>query len=177
MSSAPKIRQINPEAKRAAILSAANGLFAIQGYEATSIAAIAAKADVAVGTVHRIFTGKAHLLQAAQTEIEQRLTKVMIEAWAKQAPLELRFRGMLGALFDEMINVQRLMPIMALKAETSGMPSDGHIVRSAIKQLCTSKWRMAPSAKCQFMKQPKLCLVWSIAPCAMRHPAIFMKHG
>ncbi len=169
MSLTPKKREINPEAKRAAILSAANALFASQGYEATSIAAIAAKADVAVGTVHRIFVDKAHLLQAAKIEIESRLTHVMISAWANEAPLQTRFQTMLDALFDEMIAVQALMPVMALKAETTDASTDGHIVRHAIRgfmhdEMATGTFRPMPIDEATE-------IVFGMVDSAMRHAA------
>lgn len=133
MNSATKKRKIDPEAKHTAILNAAMELFSSQGYAATSIAAIAGKADVAVGTVHRIFTDKANVLAAAKTQIEKRLTSTMVLAWQKPGPLETRFQTMLNAIFDEMIIIHRFMPIMALKVETHGSVEDGHYVRLAIK--------------------------------------------
>jgi AcrR family transcriptional regulator len=169
MHLALKKREINPEAKRAAILSAAYELFAGQGYEATSIAAIAAKADVAVGTVHRIFTDKAHLLQAAKTEIETRLTDIMIKAWAIQAPLEKRFQTMLSALFDEMILVQRFMPVMALKAETSRQPTDGQIVRNAIRIFMRDEMAARTFRKMPIDEATEI--VFGMVDSAMRHAA------
>ena len=169
MNLAPKKREINPEAKRAAIISAAHELFATKGYESTSIAAIAAKADVAVGTVHRIFTDKAHLLEAAKIEIETRLTDVMISAWANQAPLEMRFQGMLNALFDEMIKVQALMPVMALKAEIPGPNSDGHIVRQAIRGFMRDE--MAAGIFRSMPIDEATEIVFGMVDSAMRHAA------
>ena len=169
MSSALKKREINPEAKREAILGAAYELFSGKGYEATSIAAIAANANVAVGTVHRIFMDKANLLQAAKTEIEQRLTDVMIKGWGVVAPLELRFQAMLNALFDEMIIVHRLMPIMALKAETNRQPMEGQLIRQAIGGFMRDE--MAAGA---FRKMPideATEIVFGMVDSAMRHAA------
>jgi AcrR family transcriptional regulator len=127
-----KKRSIDPDAKRVAILAAASELFSKHGFEATSIAAIAAKADVAVGTVHRIFSDKANVLVASQIALEERMTNVMIEAWRRPGQLHDRFSAMLNALFDEMIIVQPFMPIMALKAESLGKPNEGLIIKRAI---------------------------------------------
>ena len=165
----PKKRKINPKAKRAAVLNAAYELFSSQGYEATSIAAIATKADVAVGTVHRIFTDKAHLLEAAKAEIETQLTDVMISAWAKAAPLEMRFQNMLNALFEEMIEVQAIMPVMALKAETAGTSTDGQIVRQAITgfmrdEIAAETFRSMPIDEATE-------IVFGMVDSAMRHAA------
>ena len=169
MTSAPKKREINPEAKRAAILSAAYPLFASQGYEATSIAGIAAKAGVAVGTVHRIFVDKAHLLQSAKTEIETRLTSVMVEAWAMKAPLKTRFHTMLDALFDEMIAVQHLMPVMALKAETAGQTVEGQIVRQAIAGFMREEMKAGTFRQMPIEEATEI--VFGMVDSAMRHAA------
>ena len=129
----PKKREINPDAKRAAILKAATELFAKQGYEATPVSAIAAAADVAVGTVHRIFGDKAKLLLAAKTNIEWQLTHSMTVAWQRPGQLEGRFVFMLDALFDEMTKVNALMPVMGLKVEANGLSSEGQLIRQAIR--------------------------------------------
>ena len=50
---------------RAELLSAALSLFGEQGYEATSIAQITARADYAVGTFYNHFDGKVELMRAA----------------------------------------------------------------------------------------------------------------
>jgi AcrR family transcriptional regulator len=110
-------RKVDPEGKRAAILHAAQDLFAVQGFEKTVIADIAAKADVAVGSVHRIFGDKSRLLLAAQAEIERRFITAMSAGWNKPGTLATRFRSMLRALFDETISMHHLMPLMELRAE------------------------------------------------------------
>jgi AcrR family transcriptional regulator len=132
-----KKRSINPDAKRSAILAAATRLFAENGYEATSIAAIAAASDVAVGSVHRIFIDKSRLLNAAKQDLEERLTDVMVRSWNQPGTLNARFQAMLNGLFDEMIIVQPMMPIMALHAETAAPAKDGRIVKTAILNFVT----------------------------------------
>src|ERR687888_2364918 len=57
-------RQAQAAATRRAILEAAHRLFERQGYAATTMAAIAAEADVAVKTVYVAFETKSGLLRA-----------------------------------------------------------------------------------------------------------------
>ncbi len=54
--------QARLDAQRAAIVSAAGELLAEEGYAACSVAAVAARAGVAAGTVYRHFDGKAELV-------------------------------------------------------------------------------------------------------------------
>jgi AcrR family transcriptional regulator len=133
----PKTRIIDPEAKRAAILRAAQDLFAAQGFEKTVIAEIATKADVAVGSVHRIFGDKNTLLLEAQRDIEQQFITAMIGGWNSPGTISYRFRSMLGALFDDMIRLRAHMPMMALRAEGQwdASANEGTTLRDAIAEL------------------------------------------
>lgn len=130
-------RRIDPEGKRAAILAAAQALFAEQGFEGTVIARVAARAEVAVGTVHRIFGDKTGLLLAAQADIEHRFIAAMRAGWATDAPLRQRFEAMLRALFDEMIRLRTMMPLMALRADPAAHPriEAGGSLRGVIAEL------------------------------------------
>jgi AcrR family transcriptional regulator len=135
----PKLRKrkVDPDGKRAAILHAAQEMFAAHGFEKTVIADIAAKADVAVGTVHRIFGDKSRLLAEAQAEIESRFIAAMSTGWAKPGTLAIRFRSMLRALFDEAISMHLLMPLMELRAEGewNGAGKDGQTLLSKITSM------------------------------------------
>ena len=131
-----KRRTIDPDGKRAAILAAAQRLFAAQGYEHTVIAAVAAEAGVAVGSVNRIFHSKSDLLLAAQREFEQAFVASMTVGWHVAGPVRHRFRSMFMALFDETARRRALMPLMALRAEQATALSqerDGDITRAAIR--------------------------------------------
>ncbi|MGL4490291.1 MAG: TetR/AcrR family transcriptional regulator [Rhizobiaceae bacterium] len=131
------MRKVDPEGKRAAILEAAQDLFAKQGFEKTVIADIAGRANVAVGSVHRIFGDKNHLLLAAQSEIESRFIAAMRAGWNKPGTLATRFRSMLRTLFDEMLAMHHLMPLMALKAEGAwnATAKDGHTLLTEISAM------------------------------------------
>lgn len=64
--------QARLDAQRAAILTAAGALLAEHGYPACSIAAVAARAGVAAGTVYRHFDGKADLVAELFQEVAGR---------------------------------------------------------------------------------------------------------
>jgi AcrR family transcriptional regulator len=133
--SGKRSRKIDPDSKRAAILAAAQEFFAARGYEATTIAAIAERAEVAVGSVHRIFGDKPRLLSDAQQELEAAFVRRMDAAWSRNGPLEARFRTMFEALFEEMEQRRHLMPLMALHPEggQGGKAGRGSLLREAIE--------------------------------------------
>lgn len=107
-----KARTIDPQGKRAAVLAAAEKQFAAKGYEATSIADIAAEADVAVGSVYRLFADKAALLEALHASMEEHLVEAMNTAWfSSSAPRMQRFEAMYGAIFDAAAELARAMPV------------------------------------------------------------------
>lgn len=61
-------RAKNQAARRERVIAAANELAAAGGYEAVQMRDVAAKADVALGTLYRYFPSKDHLLIAALAE-------------------------------------------------------------------------------------------------------------
>src|SRR2546423_13554485 len=71
---------------RDALIDAARGLFARQGFEATTIAAIAEAADLGFGTFYRYFPDKDAILEAVldagRLEIQEGLTHPDHEAGA-----------------------------------------------------------------------------------------------
>lgn len=65
------VRQSRKEATRRRVLEAARQLFDSQGYEATTVRAIARRAEVAVGSVFTTFTSKGEILsQVMQDRLE-----------------------------------------------------------------------------------------------------------
>jgi AcrR family transcriptional regulator len=130
-------RRVDPDGKRAMILGEAQKLFADHGFARTTVALVATNANVAVGSVHRIFGDKKHLLLAAQADVEQRFIDAMTRGWETDGSVRDRFDAMLVALFDEMVRLQPLMPMMALRADAG--PTPGHdeaaTLRATIRQL------------------------------------------
>lgn len=115
-----KKRVQDPKAKRVAILASAARLFAQQGYEATSIAAIAGDAGVAVGSVYRQFPDKVAVLSALHHDLEHGLISVMEAAWADDLPYLERFKPMFAALFAALTEIHSIMPILAMTKELVG---------------------------------------------------------
>ena len=91
------VRQAQVELSRHRVLTAANELFLTKGYAATSIAAIASRADVARETVYKLFSSKARLLK--------RLYDVTLAGDPDEIPIERRdeWQHMLAADPDTLI--------------------------------------------------------------------------
>lgn len=89
--------------KRELILAAGRALFAEKGYETVTIADIARKAGIAVGTVYLYFRNKHEVYTAIALEVEASI------AMAFQNPelLRLPFRQMLAAMIDEVFRTGR----------------------------------------------------------------------
>jgi AcrR family transcriptional regulator len=82
MSSAAPAEQLRPSQvkRRGRVIAAALELGAEGGYDAVQMRDVAARADVALGTIYRYFSSKDHVLAAAMQEwtdeLRQRLTQV-----------------------------------------------------------------------------------------------------
>jgi len=70
-----RVRQARQEAYRAAILEAAEGIFAERGYADAKVQEIAEAAGVATGTVYAIFPGKRELYRAVHRENLEELAR------------------------------------------------------------------------------------------------------
>ena len=128
-------RQINPQAKRAAILDVAETLFSKHGYEATSTNEIATRAGVAVGTVFRIFHDKAGILVELHRRMEQRFIDAMNEGWSETQVYADRFRPMFDRLLECAEQNLELMPLYGMTKELSHSQdySPGDTIRSTIE--------------------------------------------
>lgn len=96
-------------------------LFAQNGYGGTSIADIAKAADVAVGSVYRLFPDKPSLLAALHKRVEDRFIAVMIDAWASVEPYDQKFGPLISALLSEAERVQDIMPLYAMTKDMIGI--------------------------------------------------------
>ena len=72
-----------PDQRRREILTAATHLFREHGYDATSVQAIATRADVAAGTVYLYFSSKAAILSALEEDFEAGLLESLGAAAAE----------------------------------------------------------------------------------------------
>lgn len=107
-------RTLNPPAKRAAIMAAAEYLFASRGFAKTTMADIAAKAEVAVGSLYRAFPDKLALLNALHYAMEQRFIDAIVGSWDIAQPAEARFRRMVEAIMEQTSAVRSSMPLYML---------------------------------------------------------------
>lgn len=116
-----KRREMNPAAKRTAIMAASEQLFATKGYTNTSMAEIARAANVAVGTLYRLFPDKPSLLAALHAAMEERFITAMMEGWHRKDAYREKFAPMLEALFDEAEAVRETMPLYAMTQDMMGV--------------------------------------------------------
>ncbi len=86
--------------KRKAIVTAAREIFALQGYEATTIAEIASAADVAVGTVYLYFHNKRELYVAASSSLYEEIAAALVRPEIFEMPVEQAARAMIETAFQ-----------------------------------------------------------------------------
>lgn len=71
------------EATTSALIDAARSLFAEGGYDATSLDAVAARAQVTKGAVYHHFDGKRRLFEAVFTREVERMAEPLLEAYRR----------------------------------------------------------------------------------------------
>lgn len=103
------------EATTAALLDAARALFARDGYDATSLDAVAARAEVTKGAVYHHFRGKRQLFEAVfAREVERLMTPLGAAYGRKKDPWDA-FAAACRAFLDECLDPER-QRIMLLDA-------------------------------------------------------------
>lgn len=107
-------RTLDPAAKRGAIMTAAEQLFASRGFAKTTMAQIAKEAEVAVGSLYRAFSDKLALLTALHDAMEQQFIDAILRSWDIEQPAEARFRRMIEAIMEQTTAVQSSMPLYML---------------------------------------------------------------
>lgn len=85
--------------KRAAIIEAATELFTTEGYETTTIAEVAKKAGVAVGTVYLYFKNKQEILYSVKDDWEADFAQLMAATNLNTVPHQHRIRPLIEACF------------------------------------------------------------------------------
>lgn len=88
------------QSKRDAIVEAATDLFTNGGYETTTIAHIAKKAGVAVGTVYLYFKNKQEILYAVKYDFDADFARLMAQSDVSGVPHQHRIRPLIEACFD-----------------------------------------------------------------------------
>jgi AcrR family transcriptional regulator len=106
------------EATTGALVDAARELFARDGYAATSLAAVAARADVTKGAVYHHFEGKQQLFEAVFTREVERMAVPVVEAYARKKDPWDAFKAGCRAFLDECLDLdlQRIVLLDALTA-------------------------------------------------------------
>lgn len=96
------IHSDNPKAdpKRHQILEAALTLFSEEGFHGTSMAALARKAGLPVGTIYRHFAGKEELIHALYLDIKHARYAALMQGYDASAPLRARFDTLWRNTFD-----------------------------------------------------------------------------
>jgi AcrR family transcriptional regulator len=106
------------EATTSALVDAARELFARDGYAATSLAAVAARANVTKGAVYHHFEGKQQLFEAVFTREVQRMATPLVAAYSRKKDPWDAFKAGCRAFLDECLDpdVQRIVLLDALSA-------------------------------------------------------------
>lgn len=106
--------------KREAIIEAARALFTTQGYEATTIADVAKKAGIAVGTVYLYFKNKPELLYAVKGDWEQQMVERMLSPELSQLPHHERLGQMVLICFEICAQKTEMAQMMSLPPQMVG---------------------------------------------------------
>src|SRR5436305_139887 len=106
--------------KRRAITEAAVQLFTTAGYESTTMAQVAGKAGVAVGTVYLYFKNKTDLLVAVKGSWEEEVLRALSVPELTSMPYHLRARPMIEASFKVCARHTELVQLLEMQAEMLG---------------------------------------------------------
>jgi AcrR family transcriptional regulator len=106
------------EATTGALVDAARELFARDGYEATSLDAVAARAKVTKGAVYHHFEGKRQLFEAVFSREVQRMATPLATAYARKKDPWEAFKAGCRAFVDECLEpgLQRIVLLDASAA-------------------------------------------------------------
>ncbi len=114
----PQLTRDHTRDKRQAILAGARELFASQGYEETTIAAIARAAGVAVGTVYLYFQGKHDILIDVCLNLNADIAAVLQSPHLLALPLRQVPRAIIEAIFRTSRERVRFMPYSQVEAQS-----------------------------------------------------------
>jgi AcrR family transcriptional regulator len=100
--------------KRELIIEAATALFTRQGYEVTTVAQVAARAGVAVGTVYLYFGGKADLLYGVRTYWEASILQELDAAKNPELSWPQRLQYIVEVVFGWASRHSQLVPLLRM---------------------------------------------------------------
>jgi len=125
--------------KKEEIMQAALEIIAEQGFHSSPIAEIAARAEVAAGTIYRYFESKEVLISELRRELENEISAALLKDYPADRPLQDRFhhilRGLIGHFIGNPLHFRYLEQYfnspygVALRREMlCGDPKDGDIL-------------------------------------------------
>lgn len=136
-----RVEEIAPEApglsakqkeKRDAIIKAATDLFTNAGYETTTIAHVAKKAGVAVGTVYLYFKNKQEILYAVKYDWDEDFARLMSQTGVENIPHQHRLRPVIKACFDICAENTERIQLMSLPPQVVGeLNKTKHIIKNS----------------------------------------------
>jgi AcrR family transcriptional regulator len=106
--------------RRQAIIEAACSLFTNIGYEATTIARVAQKAGVAVGTVYWYFASKSDLLFAVKGDVESKIVTFLTSREMQSIPPHMAIRPLIEAIFKFTAEDNEIVQLMGLSPQEIG---------------------------------------------------------
>ncbi len=106
--------------KRQAIIEAARTLFTTEGYETSTIADVARKAGVGVGTVYLYFKNKAELLYAVKGDWEKEFLSYMVTPEIQATPHQQRAYPLIKACFGLCARHTEMVQMMGLQPQEVG---------------------------------------------------------
>ncbi|WP_166983051.1 TetR/AcrR family transcriptional regulator [Paramicrobacterium fandaimingii] len=116
------VRESRAAHTRRAILDAASELFESGGFSATTIASIAARADVSAPTIYATFGSKANVARAIVEQMEE---SSAASIWRERIASERRPTAILGAFAEwTAAFFSASMPTLSLASELTGEASD-----------------------------------------------------
>lgn len=123
--------------KRQAIMEAARVLFTTKGYESTTIADVARKGGVAVGTVYIYFKNKSDLLGAVKGEWDSEFLRFMGRPEIQAIPYEKRIRPLIEASFAICEQHTDMVQLMGIQPEMLGewYTKDGSTIQRALQAM------------------------------------------
>ncbi len=142
-------RQLRGQRRIEAILDAAERLFAVMGYEATSTNQIAAEAHTSIGSLYQFFPNKEAILRALVARSQEQMRDVLDEVFASDPRDELSPDELLDRLLDPLIALyargyRMLALFVALPRTGDGALAGEPLVEEIVRRLDVRLARRMP---------------------------------
>lgn len=123
------------DAQRATIVAAAIAQLTEEGYSACSIAAVAARAGVATGTVYRHFNSKSELAVLIFRTVVTREVEAVAEAAARPGTPEERVRAVIETFGGRAIKAPRLSAALLAELVDPAVEAERIVFRRAFRDI------------------------------------------